>query len=327
MTSTKRPPEDEIPAWVIAALRAEHGDLPETEQAAQTAWTILEDFQDCSEVAARLQAARDVAARSGEDLSEQKNGHVLRGWLLRPAVGMAASLAAMVGIGGWLAWQHAQPDVYETPAGQQLTVTLQDNSRIVLDQNTRVTVTYSRHARDLHLVAGQAEFDVAKDHARPFSVTAAGHTVIATGTLFNIDVAGAHLAVSLLRGGVLVTSPHGGQILRLRPMERLDFAGNTMAPHKSTFDASDVEAWQMGKLIFDDEPLRQAIARVNRYARRPVVLSATDQADAPVTGVFNIGDGDAFARAVEAQLPVRMQVHGDEVILLPRLCHVRLIDG
>ena len=56
----------------------------------------------------------------------------------------------------------------------------------------------------LHLLKGQARFDVAHDKSRPFSVVAGNQKVIATGTAFNIDMAGPKVLVTLIEGHVVV---------------------------------------------------------------------------------------------------------------------------
>src|SRR6185437_8522028 len=63
---------------------------------------------------------------------------------------------------------------------------------------------YTADARSLTLDRGQARFDVAHDVARPFSVTADGHKVVATGTAFDVDLLGPKLLVTLLKGHVVV---------------------------------------------------------------------------------------------------------------------------
>src|SRR6185437_15005809 len=77
-------------------------------------------------------------------------------------------------------------------------------SQLTLDARSEVSVRYTSDARALTLVRGQAQFDVAHDVARPFSVTAEGHEVLATGTAFDVDLLGPKLLVTLLKGRVVV---------------------------------------------------------------------------------------------------------------------------
>ncbi len=62
--------------------------------------------------------------------------------------------------------------------------------------------------------------------------------------------------------------------------------------------------------MFHSVPLASALAEVNRYSRRKIVLEDAELAATPVTGVFDSGDTEAFVAAV-ADLydltPVRRQ--------------------
>lgn len=227
----------------------------------------------------------------------------------------AVTILALVGSGMiWVATRGPQPQVYETRAGEQRTVVLPDSSKIMMDRNSRVSVMYSDRFRDLELSRGQAEFEVAKDPLRPFTVVAGKQRVVATGTLFNVDLLDGQLLVTLLRGEVAVADEIGARHARrpvmLRPSERLAMEQSSGLIRRTHVDASAVDAWRRGKIVFAQEPLGRAVARVNRYAARPITLTAWDYARAPISGVFDLGDSEGFARAVSARLPVRIEPHG-----------------
>ena len=117
-------------------------------------------------------------------------------------------MAKSGGVGSYT-WLN-RPDDYQTAAGERRVVTLADGSRLSLDASSEVTVQYRKHARDLHLLKGQARFDVAHDKSRPFSVVAGNQRVIATGTAFNIDMAGPKVFVTLIEGHVVVVNETEG---------------------------------------------------------------------------------------------------------------------
>ena len=111
-------------------------------------------------------------------------------------------LIGLVGISGY--WWLVLPDDYRTAIGERRVITLSDGSKLSLDADSEVTVRYGKHDRSLHLLKGQARFDVAHDKTRPFSVVAGSQKVIATGTAFNIDMAGPKVLVTLIEGHVVV---------------------------------------------------------------------------------------------------------------------------
>lgn len=207
---------------------------------------------------------------------------------------------------------------YGTGLGERRVVTLADGSKVSLDALTRVSVDYSKSARRLTLIRGQARFDVAKDVTRPFSVAARDRTVVATGTAFNIDLLAPEVRVTLIEGRVVVlprarsTAP--AKSVELRTGQQL-VATADAAPTVAPANLAETTAWQQGKIIFDDEPLEDAVARVNRYSKRKIALGDAAARATRVSGVFEAGDTAAFVGAVTYYLPVRADETGDEIVL------------
>ena len=69
------------------------------------------------------------------------------------------------------------------------------------------------------------------------------------------------------------------------------------AIRKASADAAGATSWTTGRLVFRDTPLAAAIAEVNRYSDRKVELAGAGLAARPVSGFFDVGDSESFARA------------------------------
>lgn len=265
----------------------------------------------------------DALRRQALENSASATGRKGTSSLMRLAAGLACAVV-LAGLGGALVLGEKAPAsrTFATKAGQRSTVTLEDGSRLSLDEGTTISVRYARKARDLELLMGQAEFQVAKDASRPFSVTAAGRRVVATGTVFGVDLLASNLIVSLVEGHVFVAPSDGGErspkTVHLEPKDRLEISTASGAVRMTKVDAVDMEAWKEGKLIFDAEPLDRAVSRVNRYARRKITLEDKSVASRQISGVFNAGDADAFARGVSAQLPLRADFQTADIRLVSR---------
>jgi transmembrane sensor len=284
------------------------------------AWDALDELASSAELISYRRDALDNAARATR---ARRRGRTRR-WAPMAAAAAAVTLL----FGGAALWNAARVEThsFSTASGERKTVTLSDGSRVDLDQQTVLEVRYSRGARNLRLIRGQAEFDVAKNPNRPFSVTSGGRTVIATGTLFNVDLFDRELVVTLLDGRVVVTPEEAKagrrspDAVELRPAERLVVNGGAQTVLQVNISAEDAVAWKAGKLVFEDEPLADAVRRVNRYARTPVTIGDPATGNLRISGVFDIGDSAAFVSGVTAQLPVRSQAgrRGD-VGLYPKL--------
>jgi transmembrane sensor len=86
-------------------------------------------------------------------------------------------------------------------------------------------------------------------------------------------------------------------------------------PVVTTVDVSRAVAWESGHLVFSDEPLSSVVARINRYAIRPVEVDP-DIGKLRISGVFRTGDLDTFVDTVTRYLPVVASVRDDGGITL-----------
>lgn len=230
----------------------------------------------------------------------------------------AAVAACAVLAGGWAGWWAMTPaplpeevvaaateapeQEFRTGVGQTTTATLFDGSVVTLDTNSALSASEVGGIRLVELKKGRAFFKVAKDPARPFKVLAAGKTVTATGTSFSVRADRALYQVTLVEGSVVVESPRGrilpGKSAALKPGWTLK-AEDERGWRVAKVDVAADTSWRSGRLTFEDKPLEEAAAEMNRYSRKKVIV-APSIAATPILGVFPAGDVEAFARAAEA---------------------------
>ncbi len=254
-------------------------------------------------------------AAAGMDVSP---GEVARRKTRRRAMAtmMAAALVAVGG--GWLAFRD---QVYVTKVGEQRSVRLEDGSLLALNTDTKVVVHYTKGERDLRLLRGEAQFDVAKNPDRPFIVTAEGQQVRALGTSFVVRDEGETIAVTLLEGKVTVTPVADAPAkvatakpVLLTPGERVK-VGAASAPKIDHPRLQAVTAWRAGEVLLDDTPLPEAIAEMNRYSETPLRLEGDGLAGLRVSGIFRSGETQAFARTVGAQFGLAVVEQPDRILL------------
>lgn len=231
---------------------------------------------------------------------------------------------------------------YRTGVGERRVVALADGSTLSLDADSAVTVRFHRDRRDLTLERGRAAFRVAKDPLRPFAVSSGSHMVVATGTEFSVEKLATEVRVALLEGHVAVlrTVPHGHAVQLAHVGTTTETAEQALTPgHElvltngravGSLRTSAADAgWEAGQLFFANEPLGVAAERVNRYSGGKRIDVAPDVAAVRVSGVFNAGDVDAFARAVATVFPVRVRSEGERLRLsaLPKRDTNEASDG
>ena len=229
--------------------------------------------------------------------------------------GAAGLVAAVAGAG---VWREAFAGTYATGVGEQRRVALADGSLVILDTDTRVRVRLGDHTRAVSLIQGRAHFDVAKDAARPFVVSAGGEQVTALGTAFDVERHADAVSVVLMHGRVAIrredAAPSAPPTTVLQPGDRV-VVSTAAPPRHDRPDLARLTAWQSGRAVFDNEPVAQAVAEMNRYSRRPIVIADPAVGALRVSGVYSTGDTEAFARSLSTLLPVEVSVESERVTL------------
>jgi transmembrane sensor len=229
---------------------------------------------------------------------------------------LAGGAAVMAAAGaGWLFL--IRPQTFRTAVGEQLAVRLDDGSLMRLNTDSEASVRYSTRSREIEIARGQAFFEVRKDPSRPFRVGAAGINVIAVGTRFDVlrGSSGSGRVV-LAEGRVQVELSQDGSERLLAAAGEALFVGSQGQAAVRRVDVEALTSWTAGRLIFRGTALDSAIAEVNRYSRKQIVLRAPDLRTLEVDGVFETGDPDAFVSAVTALFPLRAQVEDERIQLL-----------
>jgi transmembrane sensor len=227
--------------------------------------------------------------------------------------GIGALVAAGAGMG---VWQSAYAGVYKTDVGEQKHVQLSDGTLVFLDTDTRIRELYDSEVRKVDLDRGRANFNVAADK-RPFIVEAGAEEIVAGQTTFDVRRIGGQVSFVLIRGRATVPlrSPAGDQARKVLGAGERVVVSDTGETHLDKPNLAPLLAWQMGQAVFDNEPLRDAIAEMNRYSVTKLVIEDPAIASLRLSGVYRVGDNRAFARSVAVVLPVALRSDGDSLEL------------
>ena len=214
---------------------------------------------------------------------------------------------------------------YATVRGEIREIRLADGSRVTLDTDSLLAVSFASEIRRLRLERGRARFDVAHEH-RPFVVAAGERTVTARGTVFDVAVADDRsVHVALLKGAVDVALPKpkaaiGGRsaLRRLRPGEEVAYGAHAIVNTPRVSLARDA-SWPEAMIDFDDTPLTEIVARANRYSATRLTLGDPSLGALRASGRFRINDPDRLSANLASvfDLQVDRNVPG-EIILRPR---------
>jgi transmembrane sensor len=312
------PIREEAMAWHV---RQEAAGLSPADEMALAAW--LDRSPDHRAVYAKIDEFWAAAGGLGghplyAQTRERAAAAVARTRLTRRA--LAASLAAaVIGMGGTAFYVQTVPkplatQAFQTAVGQRATVTLPDGSQVTLNTDTVVRTSADDDRRLVYLDKGQAFFKVAKDARHPFVVSAAGRTVTALGTAFDVRVDQGELKVVLVEGKVRVESAKAARgdssttpsVAPAPPMATDMSAGSQLVAVDDTewrltpTNTARETSWLKGQLVFDDEALGDIVDEMNRYSTRKITLADTRLAAHRLSGNFTPGDVHGFARMLRA---------------------------
>src|SRR5471032_1190625 len=319
--------EAEAAAWVA---RFDAGDVSAKDQAAFQEWlnrsalhreAIAEYGKLWSEFdALRLLTNTDEA---GREASARDNHPAM---LERARPWLAACAAAVIAVAGGAVLFHPKPQdsakaenhpsarlvyspaFYETAVGDQRRITLADGSSVILNTNSRLDVDFSGNHRNVHLMRGEAYFEVVHDKTRTFTVYASNYVVRDIGTAFDVHLTKTGLVeVGVTKGSVEVTPANGAHVSGPAKSLGIVVAGHDIVLGQkvertavvSSADMGRKLAWRQGELIYTGQPLGEVLADVSRYSDIKIELADPALENLPVGGAFRTDQIAAIFAALE----------------------------
>ncbi|AEG01243.1 FecR family protein [Methylomonas methanica] len=205
-----------------------------------------------------------------------------------------------------------------TGVGEIRRVQLSDGSTVTLNSDSALSVSMQADARHLTLLKGEALFQVSPDKNRPFRVYAGAGSVTALGTAFNIRLWDKRTEVTVTEHSVAINLDRGAQTTRLEEGQSLTFDARDGMGAAQIADTRALTAWQRGTLVFQDKPLGEVVAELNRYRHGYLLIGDDTIAQRRVNGVFHINDPLAALDALQTSLQIKTTRIGDYLILLHR---------
>lgn len=215
-----------------------------------------------------------------------------------------AACVAMLAI-GWLGWHSQTAELnlhWQTGVGQFASYQLPDGSIIKLDAATKLEVRYAADERQILLQQGQAFFDVAPDSSRPFVVLTPDSQVKVLGTGFAVGWFGSYSQVEVAHGKVEFSYP--GEVRQLTAGQRLQ---GKLGSRLSQLPAAAVASWRQGYLSFDQQPLPEVVAALNRYLTKPLQLADQQSAALLLTATFQLEQLAQLPSILPRALPVQLE--------------------
>jgi transmembrane sensor len=253
----------------------------------------------------------EMAGAAQRRVSRTQAPLVTRRHVLRTGVTLAA--ASVAGIAIYL----RSGTTYATEIGEQRDVSLEDGTRVRLDTDSEIRVSMNDERRHVQLRRGRAHFEVAADSTRPFQVLALDQLVTASHGEFDVSRDGVLVSVLPQAEPVQIANENAAAGLSTRtimPGQLVVFAEDRLVREEQP-EMQRASAWRFGRLALFKEPLAEAVAQMNRYTRRPIVILDPEIAQLRISGTYSVADAQAFATSISVLLPVAVSLERDRITL------------
>jgi len=231
-----------------------------------------------------------------------------------------------------------QTKTHKTAIGEQKIVYLADGSIVHVDTNTTVKTSLTKKFRSVELISGKAFFSVAHEPDRPFIVKAGELSIRALGTEFAVyKKEKGEVSISVSKGRVQVIPEDEKQISvskkavpvlvkQKEPVQKLvaeksdthlALSKKILGPgQKMEVDKQKAEyvikpvdvkidnAWQEGRLNFQNKPLSDVIEELNRYVDRKITIGDNSLKNINVNVYFKIKNRKDFITTLSRAFPV-----------------------
>lgn len=178
---------------------------------------------------------------------------------------------------------------------------LPDGTEVTLAPGSKLS--YSEKSPRKTQLEGKAYFEVARDEAVPFEITADGAFVRVLGTKFMVDAGSSVKEVYVTEGKVLFAKSSDAEGVILTKDMQATLSPDENIPVIAVEPDVNSIAWQRGSFIFDNTPLREVLETLSEHYK--VSFAATDL-DKQLSGEFYAEDLDLIISLIESALDVHI---------------------
>lgn len=210
-------------------------------------------------------------------------------------------------------YQRIASQTFSTQIGEVRTIGLDDGTKITLDTDSLIAVSYRPDARLLRLQRGRARIAVGADQ-RPFKLLVGSRSVVASRATLDAEQRTQAITVVHMVTGDANIGPGGEQpgiALAAGQTATIDPATPAVTPV-----AEPTSTWPTGTIDVDRMSLADLVTASNRYSKIQIVLASADLGALRVSGRFRINDTRALAQRLASLFDLRVDTSRSDRITL-----------
>ncbi|HYC27414.1 MAG TPA: FecR domain-containing protein [Chitinophagaceae bacterium] len=238
-----------------------------------------------------------------------------RTWLIAAAAAMVIGITSIV---FFRMNTGTERQVIETAYGEKRTITLPDNSMVILNAASKIEYEkqWNGTAPREVWIEGEAFLDIvhinkngaAIKPSERFIVHLKSMDVEVLGTTFTVNTRRNGEQVVLQTGSIKVNLKDEKQEYYLKPGEMVQYTQEDKAVVKETTNAGDHALWKDNRLKFDNTSLQDVIQLIEDTYGYKVVLADSTLLDRTISGTLSSENENVLFKALETMLDVKISI-------------------
>ncbi|MGH6612761.1 FecR family protein [Sphingomonas sp.] len=180
-----------------------------------------------------------------------------------------------------------------------------------VEMNSRTSLSLAGGNRGIGLIDGETFISVATDAV--FRVAAGDVQVEAMRALFNVSAIDGIVHTACLHGAIACRL--NGRRINLTAGDQLSVDAQGVVA-RTRVNPAIATAWRRGLLIFEETPLAEVVAQINRYRPGRIVLTSSGLGQRQVSGVFHIKQIENAVAQIQQLLGLHLRHLPAGVILM-----------
>ncbi|WP_418187480.1 FecR family protein [Aliarcobacter lanthieri] len=263
---------------------------------------------------------KNIPKEQSEFLSKQSHKSIRKMKFIdrtvKPLIGFAAILACL-----FIGYKFFIPNYtqsYHTAFNAIKNDLLPDGTKISVDTNTKLSVSYFNNRRKVLLENGQAFFEVAKDENKPFIIDSGKTKIEVVGTKFEVRNLDNITTVNVKEGAVKVSFDTSlirpnKDISILKQGDKVIISDIGVLQYIGKTPIEEIAPWEHDEIIFSKTTLKEAFKSFSRYQNLEIEFKNKKFEDKLFSGKFNTLEVDRFIFAIQKIYPVKVIKNGNKV--------------
>ena len=242
--------------------------------------------------------------------------------VLRYAAAIVGVIVLAAGLAYWFRNKAEELVVASAAHGQVREMLLPDGTKVWLNQSSVLKYPRTFEGKERHVyLDGEAYFEVARNHEKPFTVKSQAMDVRVLGTSFNIKCRpdNSFAETTLVEGEVEVKDKSDKGRITLLPGQKAVLNRVTGRMQVKQVDPKMEIVWHNDLIPFEKSSIFQIAAALERFYGVKIILSPDVDSTNTYSGVLKKKDNiESVLQSLDNSIPISYKIVGDNIFISSR---------